>query len=177
MSDLKYVFVGSRINEVFKPRWFSLLVPSALQIIANGLVTQVVDAREESHSNWLRFVNCARNEDEQNLIAFQYRGEIYYRSYKVIEPGMELLVWYGDKYACDLDILDKDKKPAGIYVFLRLDKFLQSNYGKPQTSSTDIVAGSQCKPLIKTYILPSYFISFPKSSDGCTAVRMLRNVP
>ncbi|KAL9985671.1 hypothetical protein ACROYT_G008097 [Oculina patagonica] len=77
-------------------------------IIENGRVTRVVDARDEKHSNWLRFVNCARNEDEQNLVAFQFRGEIYYRSYKVIEPGMELLVWYGDRYACDLDILNKD---------------------------------------------------------------------
>ncbi|KAJ7393848.1 Histone-lysine N-methyltransferase prdm9 [Desmophyllum pertusum] len=78
-------------------------------IIENGRVTHVVDARDEKHSNWLRFVNCARNDDEQNLVAFQFRGEIYYRSYKAIEPGTELLVWYGDKYACDLDILNKDE--------------------------------------------------------------------
>lgn len=85
-----------------------------LQIIENGLVTHVIDARDEKYSNWLRFVNCARNEDEQNLIAFQYRGHIYYRSFKVIEPGMELLVWYGDRYACDLDILQKENKPSGV---------------------------------------------------------------
>lgn len=85
-----------------------------LQIIENGLVTHVIDARDEKYSNWLRFVNCARNEDEQNLIAFQYRGEIYYRSFKVIEPGMELLVWYGDRYACDLDILQKENKLSGV---------------------------------------------------------------
>ena len=87
-----------------------------MQIIENGRVTYVVDARDEGYSNWLRFVNCARNDDEQNLVAFQFRGEIYYRSYKTIEPGMELLVWYGDRYACDLDILDKDDsdKIAGM---------------------------------------------------------------
>ena len=87
-----------------------------MQIIENGRVTHVVDARDEGYSNWLRFVNCARNDDEQNLVAFQFRGEIYYRSYKTIEPGMELLVWYGDRYACDLDILDKDEsdKIAGM---------------------------------------------------------------
>ena len=95
-----------------------------MQIIENGRVTHVVDARDENHSNWLRFVNCARNEDEQNLVAFQFRGEIYYRSYKVIEPGMELLVWYGDRYACDLDILNKDQsdKIAGMCsLFLLCD--------------------------------------------------------
>lgn len=90
------------------------------QIIENGRVTHVVDARDEQHSNWLRFVNCARNEDEQNLVAFQFRGEIYYRTYKTIEPGMELLVWYGDKYACDLAILNKDasSKMEGKFSFL-----------------------------------------------------------
>lgn len=80
-----------------------------LQIIENGRVTHVIDARDEKYSNWLRFVNCARNDVEQNLVAFQFRGEIYYRSYKTIEPDMELLVWYGDRYACDLDILNKDE--------------------------------------------------------------------
>lgn len=87
-----------------------------LQIIENGRVTHVIDARDEKYSNWLRFVNCARNDVEQNLVAFQFRGEIYYRSFKTIEPGMELLVWYGDRYACDLDILNKDEseKMAGM---------------------------------------------------------------
>ena len=52
----------------------------------------------------MRFVNCARNEDEQNMMAFQYHGEIYYHTFKNIYPGMELLVWYGDQYANDLGI-------------------------------------------------------------------------
>ena len=50
-------------------------------------------------SNWMRYVNCARNEAEQNLIAYQYRGQIYYRSIKEIQPGKELLVYYGEEYA------------------------------------------------------------------------------
>lgn len=60
-------------------------------------------------------------------MAFQYRGDIYYRAYKVIEPGMELLVWYGDRYACDLDILNKEKKPAGLCLLNSVaTKFLQT---------------------------------------------------
>ena len=58
----------------------------------------------ENESNWLRYINCARNEEEQNLVAFQYHGEIYYRSFKKIHPGNELFVWYGDQYAKDLGI-------------------------------------------------------------------------
>ena len=52
----------------------------------------------------MRFVNCARNEEEQNMLAFQYRGSIYYRTFKDIHPGEELLVWYGDQYAKELGI-------------------------------------------------------------------------
>jgi hypothetical protein len=52
----------------------------------------------------MRFVNCSRTEDEQNLIAYQYRGEIFYRAYKDIQAGSELLVWYGPEYATHLGI-------------------------------------------------------------------------
>ncbi|KAG5849929.1 hypothetical protein ANANG_G00076920 [Anguilla anguilla] len=65
---------------------------------------EYIDARRETHSNWMRYVNCARNEEEQNLVAFQYRGSILYRCFKPILPGQELLVWYGEDYAKDLDI-------------------------------------------------------------------------
>jgi SCY1-like protein 2 len=63
-----------------------------------------IDAVDPFQSNWMRFVNCARCEDEQNIIAYQYRGEIYYRTYKEIEAGGELLVWYGDEFAEQLGI-------------------------------------------------------------------------
>ncbi|KAF5892702.1 zinc finger protein 2-like, partial [Clarias magur] len=53
-----------------------------------------IDATSEMHSNWMRYVNCARNNDEQNLVAFQYQGGILYRSSRPIEPGQELLLWY-----------------------------------------------------------------------------------
>ena len=52
----------------------------------------------------MRFVNCSRCEDEQNLVSFQFRGNIYYRTYKPIPPGNELLVWYGESYAKELGI-------------------------------------------------------------------------
>ena len=52
----------------------------------------------------MRFINCARYEEEQNLVAFQYHKNIYYRAIQHIYPGNELLVWYGDEYAMDLGI-------------------------------------------------------------------------
>ena len=52
----------------------------------------------------IRYVNCARDGDEQNLVAFQYRDEIVYRCCKPIAPGEELLIWYAEDYARDLGI-------------------------------------------------------------------------
>ena len=38
------------------------------------------------------------------MIAFQYHGEIYYRTYKEIKAYTELLVWYGNEFGDDLGI-------------------------------------------------------------------------
>ncbi|KAF5891892.1 histone-lysine N-methyltransferase PRDM9-like, partial [Clarias magur] len=63
---------------------------------------EYIDAKREMHANWMRYVNCGRNDDEQNLVAFQYRGQILYRCCRPIDPGQELLVWYEEEYAKDL---------------------------------------------------------------------------
>ncbi|XP_066108641.1 histone-lysine N-methyltransferase PRDM9-like isoform X2 [Saccopteryx bilineata] len=52
----------------------------------------------------LWYVNCARDDEEQNLVAFQYRRQIFSRTCRVIRPDCELLVWYGDEYGQKLDI-------------------------------------------------------------------------
>ncbi|XP_066552076.1 histone-lysine N-methyltransferase PRDM9 [Amia ocellicauda] len=72
-------------------------------------------------TNWMRFVNCARDEDEQNLVAFQYRGQVYYRSFRPIGPGCELLVWYGEDYARELGVTwdhlwDKKSRASGVPI-------------------------------------------------------------
>ncbi|XP_061434468.1 histone-lysine N-methyltransferase PRDM9-like, partial [Lethenteron reissneri] len=61
-------------------------------IYKNKKDREYVDAQDESKSNWMRFVNCARNEQEQNLVAFQHRGQIYYRTFRAVGPGSELLL-------------------------------------------------------------------------------------
>lgn len=58
----------------------------------------LIDDSDETESNYLRFVNCARNIHEQNLVAFQYRGDIYYRVCKDIKRDGELLVHYGESF-------------------------------------------------------------------------------
>lgn len=58
-----------------------------------------VDGKLETEANWLRFVNCARDDEEQNLEAFQCCGDIYYCTSQDISPGTELLIWYGTEFA------------------------------------------------------------------------------
>ena len=36
-----------------------------------------------------RYVNCARDDEEQNLVAFQYHGQIFYRTCQVVRLGCE----------------------------------------------------------------------------------------
>ena len=74
------------------------------QISRAGEKPFFIDGHNPANSNWMRFVNCARNEDEQNMIAFQFKGQMYYRTFKNVYSGCELLVWYGDDYARELGI-------------------------------------------------------------------------
>jgi len=42
----------------------------------------------------MAYVNCARHPLEQNLVAIQTDGQIYYEACCELRPGVELLVWY-----------------------------------------------------------------------------------
>ena len=75
--------------------WSTILSISFLflfQIVKDGKVWYYVNGADVQESNWMRYVNCSRVEEEQNLVAYQYRGEIFYRAYKDIQPGSELLL-------------------------------------------------------------------------------------
>ncbi|XP_040824875.1 probable histone-lysine N-methyltransferase PRDM7, partial [Ochotona curzoniae] len=59
---------------------------------------EYMDGKDTSLANCMRYVNCARNNEEQNLVAFQYHRWIFYHTCQVIKPGCELQIWYGDEY-------------------------------------------------------------------------------
>jgi DNA-directed RNA polymerase subunit RPC12/RpoP len=74
-----------------------------------------VDGRDDNEANWLKYVNCSRSLKEQNLVAFDFKGAIFYKVIQEILPGTELLVYYGDPYAHSLNINlrgDADHKPS-----------------------------------------------------------------
>ncbi|XP_068740323.1 putative histone-lysine N-methyltransferase PRDM6 isoform X2 [Montipora capricornis] len=68
------------------------------EIFKDGSLSHFLDGSDEDNSSWMRFIRCARHVKEQNLYAFQYCENIFYRAFKEIPPGRELLVWYDDKY-------------------------------------------------------------------------------
>lgn len=70
---------------------------SILQIFQDGELTHYVDGTGDQ-SNWMKYVNCARHEGEQNLVLVQEDGELFYEVCKDVAEGSELLVWYGDSY-------------------------------------------------------------------------------
>ncbi|XP_052226196.1 histone-lysine N-methyltransferase PRDM9-like isoform X2 [Dreissena polymorpha] len=78
------------------------------QIYKESRASHFVDAQNKATSNWMRYVNCAMTDEDQNLVAFQYKGGIYYCTLKQVSPGAELLVWYGDEFAREFGLI-RDK--------------------------------------------------------------------
>ena len=80
----------------------------------------ILDGQKEKYSNWMRFVNTARNSSEQNLKAIHLDEKIFYETCKDIKNGEELLVWYGKEYAKELGIYGLREEGT----FILLIKFL-----------------------------------------------------
>ena len=53
---------------------------------------------EKSSGHWMKYIQCARNTTEQNTVVFQFGPDLYFRTYKTIRPGEEILVWYAEYY-------------------------------------------------------------------------------
>ena len=71
------------------------------QGLRGGIETHFLDGFDIETSSWLRFINCAPNVDEENVMCVECKGRFYYLTSKDIAPGQELLVYYGDDYAED----------------------------------------------------------------------------
>jgi PR domain zinc finger protein 10 len=50
------------------------------------------DPADENLCNWMMFIRPATVYAEQNLVAYQYRSEIYFSTISDIQPGQELKV-------------------------------------------------------------------------------------
>ncbi|QQP35490.1 Uncharacterized protein FKW44_023727, partial [Caligus rogercresseyi] len=70
----------------------------------------------DPRKNWLAMVNTAPNVHAQNMAPLQYKGSIYYRVSKDIQPDVELLTHYGEDYVRTLGITEEKfyfSQPSG----------------------------------------------------------------
>ena len=71
--------------------WLFIVRFYAIQIYKSGKASQIMDAQNNATSNWIRNVNCAMKQEDKNLVAFQYKGGIYYCTLKPISSGTYIL--------------------------------------------------------------------------------------
>ncbi|XP_029196546.2 putative histone-lysine N-methyltransferase PRDM6 isoform X1 [Acropora muricata] len=93
-------WIGPYEGKYLRPEDLPLFADTSYmwEIFKDGELVGYVDGSDEKLSSWMRFIRCARHKQEQNLFAFQYLGKVYYRAFKAIQPGEEMLVWYDEKY-------------------------------------------------------------------------------
>ena len=51
-----------------------------------GDARYLLDTRQEERTNWMCFVRAAQHKAQQNVVAFQYKGQIYFVTIKVKLP-------------------------------------------------------------------------------------------
>ncbi|XP_068903712.1 PR domain zinc finger protein 1 isoform X1 [Tenebrio molitor] len=73
--------------------------PSDTKIYKDNELYYYIDGYDTSKANWMRYVNPAYSSESQNLIACQYKMNIYFYTIKPILPNQELLVWYCREFA------------------------------------------------------------------------------
>ncbi|XP_017883833.1 transcriptional activator GLI3-like isoform X2 [Ceratina calcarata] len=69
------------------------------RVYKNNELFYYIDGYDVQKSNWMRYVNPAYSSESQNLIACQYKMNIYFYTIKSILPNQELLVWYCREFA------------------------------------------------------------------------------
>lgn len=81
-----------------------LIDPAYAFEVNSGDIHYIIDASDKSQANWTRYMNCSRNKKEENVIYNDKNGHITFFARLDIEPGQELLFYYGQNYANTLGI-------------------------------------------------------------------------
>ncbi|CAF1016799.1 unnamed protein product [Adineta steineri] len=104
-----------------------------------GDVYNYIDASDPHRSNWLRYVNCPIGQNDENLTAIQFNGEVYYRTLRDINAGEELFVYYGEEYAkaLGLDSFDHSiENQTIVQSFLTPHSIVSSKTEQKQQQTT-----------------------------------------
>lgn len=67
-----------------------------MQVYQDSSLAYFIDASDPRYGNWMNFIQCARNKQEQNLKALQHNGCLYFEATRDVAVGEELLVWYDE---------------------------------------------------------------------------------
>ncbi|MGH0145729.1 UNVERIFIED_CONTAM: hypothetical protein FKN15_039753 [Acipenser sinensis] len=100
------------------------------RIYSNGEFHHFIDGFNEEKSNWMRYVNPAHSQQEQNLAACQNGMNIYFYTVKPIPANQELLVWYCPEFAERLHY-----PPSGELMMMKLKQSLMD--AKQHVTETD----------------------------------------
>eukprot|EP00057_Strongylocentrotus_purpuratus_P013793 XP_011668267.1 PREDICTED: uncharacterized protein LOC582550 [Strongylocentrotus purpuratus] len=71
--------------------------PNTWEVCVRGKTWYYIDGATDPN-NWMYQVRYARNTEEQNMEAYQFYGDIFFRTTKLIKMGTELRVFYGQDY-------------------------------------------------------------------------------
>ncbi|KAJ8918393.1 hypothetical protein NQ315_008089, partial [Exocentrus adspersus] len=100
-----YIPRGTRFGPLVGEIYAKDAVPSSAnrkyfwRIYKDNELYYYIDGFDTSKANWMRYVNPAYSSESQNLIACQYKMNIYFYTIKPILPNQELLVWYCREFA------------------------------------------------------------------------------
>ena len=121
----RHVYITKYITELFYIVHRSMLTsPFMSQVFSDqDSLSHYIDGQSEPE-NWMKFVNCARHGDEQNLALVQDGDQLYYECCKDVFMGEELLVWYGKCYTLSMGI------PTGLNVDVAKDEMMNELTGK-----------------------------------------------
>uniref|UniRef100_A0A672ZW83 PR domain containing 8 n=2 Tax=Sphaeramia orbicularis TaxID=375764 RepID=A0A672ZW83_9TELE len=78
--------------------------------------------------SWLRLVQAARNEEEQNTEAFLKAGQLYVRTTRVIRQEEELLVWYDQELSHLLGFTDMSRGSSEDFKCGRCNQLFKNEY-------------------------------------------------
>ncbi|XP_058954897.1 PR domain zinc finger protein 14-like [Pocillopora verrucosa] len=96
------------------------------EVFSDRGLSHYIDGKNE-RENWMKFVNCARHDGEQNLVLVQDGDQIFYECCRDISMGEELLVWYGDCYFQTMGI------PVGLKTGASKNEIRQKESTDPST--------------------------------------------
>ncbi|GLG95454.1 PR domain zinc finger protein 1 [Gryllus bimaculatus] len=100
-----YIPTGTRFGPLVGEVYAKDAVPNSAnrkyfwRVYKDNELFYYMDGYDTSKSNWMRYVNPAYSSESQNLIACQYKMNIYFYTIKPILPNQELLVWYCREFA------------------------------------------------------------------------------